>query len=37
MMQFTWAVADYDWAGVWKAKVEHKCIFFTWLLLQNKL
>jgi hypothetical protein len=36
-MQFVGAFVDYEWTGVWKAKVEHKCRFFTWLILQNKL
>jgi hypothetical protein len=34
---FIGSYADYEWNRVSKAKVEHKCMFFTWLLLQNKL
>jgi hypothetical protein len=36
-VQFTGTVRDGPWNTIWKAKVENKCHFFTWLLLQNKL
>jgi hypothetical protein len=35
--QFNGSYADYEWNRVWKAPVESKCKFFSWLLLQNKL
>jgi hypothetical protein len=35
--QFNGSYADYEWNRVWKAPVEFKCKFFSWLLLQNKL
>jgi hypothetical protein len=34
-IQFTGA--DLDWWSVWSPKVENKCRFFCWLILQNKL
>jgi hypothetical protein len=36
-MQFVGAFAEFAWDQVWKLKVEAKCKFFCWLLLQNKL
>lgn len=36
-IQFVGAKTDGRWNQVWKAKVENKCRFFTWLLLQCKL
>jgi hypothetical protein len=35
--QFHGSYAHYEWNRVWKAPVEPKCKFFSWLLLQNKL
>jgi hypothetical protein len=35
--QFLGSRADYEWNRVWKSKVEPKCRFFLWVLLQNKL
>lgn len=37
MMQFKGSIQDYLWDKVWKTKVENKCKFFLWLLLQRKL
>jgi hypothetical protein len=31
------AIKDGLWLGIWKAKVENKCRFFIWLLLQARL
>jgi hypothetical protein len=28
---------QHDWENIWTAKVENKCRFFCWLLLQNRL
>lgn len=36
-MQFTGSHPDYNWESIWKFKVENKCKFFLWLLLQFKL
>lgn len=36
-VQFTGCVAETKWEWIWKAKVEHKCKFFMWLLLQQRL
>jgi mannosylglycoprotein endo-beta-mannosidase len=36
-IQFTGTVADGNWKLIWKAKVENKCRFFTWLLIQARL
>jgi hypothetical protein len=36
-MQFVGTYADFNWAHIWKAKVENKCNFFCWLVLQNKV
>jgi hypothetical protein len=36
-VQFQGAIRDGPWNTVWKAKVETKCRFFIWLLLQEKL
>jgi hypothetical protein len=36
-VQFMGMVRDGMWNTIWKSKVENKCRFFTWLLLQNKL
>jgi hypothetical protein len=36
-VQFLGAVKDGQWNIVWRAKVENKCKFFMWLLLQAKL
>jgi len=40
--QHTWysskgSIKDYKWEDIWKTKVENKCKFFLWLLLQRKL
>jgi hypothetical protein len=35
--QFTGAFPDFEWKQMWHAKVESKCKFHSWLLLQNKL
>jgi hypothetical protein len=32
-IQFVGTFADFNWTGVWKAKVENKCKFFCWLVL----
>jgi hypothetical protein len=37
MVQFIGAVTDRRWKLIWKAKVELKCRFFVWLLLQFRL
>jgi hypothetical protein len=36
-VQFIGAVRDGQWNTIWQAKVENKCRFFMWLLLQTKL
>ncbi|CAN6230203.1 unnamed protein product [Urochloa humidicola] len=36
-VQFMGAIRDNQWTKLWKAKVEHKCRFFMWLLLQCRL
>jgi hypothetical protein len=36
-MLFKVSIQDYSWDKVWKIKVENKCKFFLWLLLQRKL
>jgi hypothetical protein len=36
-IQFIGSFADFEWVELWKSKVEHKCKFFGWLILQNKL
>jgi hypothetical protein len=36
-MQFEGAFADYDWKKWWHTKVDGKCLFFCWLILQNKV
>jgi hypothetical protein len=36
-VQFQGAIKDGLWRGIWKAKVENKCRFFIWLLLQARL
>jgi hypothetical protein len=35
--QFAGSFTDYEWNRVWHAKVENKCRFFCWLVLQNKI
>jgi hypothetical protein len=32
-IQFSGSFADFSWAEIWKAKVENKCNFFSWLVL----
>jgi hypothetical protein len=36
-IQFTGSFTDFEWNKVWEARVEPKCKFFTWLLIQNWL
>jgi hypothetical protein len=36
-IQFAGTFPDFEWDVVWKTKVENKCKFFNWLILQNKL
>jgi len=36
-VQFIGTFPDHDWETVWKSKVEPKCRFFCWLLLQRKI
>jgi hypothetical protein len=36
-IQFAGSFTDHYWVLVWKAKVEEKCKFFCWLILQNRL
>jgi hypothetical protein len=36
-IQFVGLFANYEWVGMWKVKVEHKCRLFYWLILQNKI
>jgi hypothetical protein len=36
-VQFIGSFADHEWSKLWQSKVENKCKFFSWLLLQNKL
>jgi hypothetical protein len=36
-VQFIGAIKDEQWSSIWKAKVDNKCKFFMWLLLQTKL
>jgi hypothetical protein len=36
-IQFAGSFADYEWEGIWRAKVENKCKLFCWLIMQNKL
>jgi hypothetical protein len=33
----TCSFSDYEWSKWWRAKAEPKCLFFCWLLLQNKM
>jgi hypothetical protein len=35
-MQFVGSFVDFNWARLWSSKVEKKCQFFCWLLIQNK-
>ncbi|WVZ92280.1 hypothetical protein U9M48_038358 [Paspalum notatum var. saurae] len=35
--QFFGSYSAYQWEKIWKAKVEPKCRFFMWLLLQQKI
>jgi hypothetical protein len=34
--QFAGSYPDFEWKQLWHAKVENKCKFYSWLLLQNK-
>jgi hypothetical protein len=36
-VQFIGSYADHDWSKLWQAKVENKCKFHLWILLQNRL
>lgn len=36
-VQFLGTVVERNWDSIWKAKVQTKCKFFTWLLLQARL
>jgi hypothetical protein len=36
-VQFLGSFADHTWDNLWAVKVENKCKFFCWLILQNKL
>jgi hypothetical protein len=36
-IQFAGSFGEHEWNKMWRAKVENKCKFFPWLLLQNKL
>jgi hypothetical protein len=35
--QFAGSYPDFKWKQLWHAKVENKCKFYSWLLVQNKL
>jgi hypothetical protein len=32
-IQFAGSFADYEWEGIWRAKVEKKCKLFCWLIV----
>jgi hypothetical protein len=36
-IQFTGTHTEHDWTRLWQTKIENKCKFFSWLLLQNKV
>jgi hypothetical protein len=36
-MQFEGSFADYGWNKRWHTKAEGKCLFFCWIILQNKI
>ncbi|KAJ1277359.1 hypothetical protein BS78_05G288800 [Paspalum vaginatum] len=36
-IQFIGSYPDFNWTKIWKSKMEPKCRFFTWLLLQRKI
>jgi hypothetical protein len=36
-IQFAGSFGEHEWNKMWRAKLENKCKFFSWLLLQNKL
>jgi hypothetical protein len=36
-IQFAGSFPDYEWHSLWEAKMEPKCQFFSWLLMQNRL
>jgi hypothetical protein len=36
-MQYAGTFPDFEWAEIWNTKVENKCRFFSWLILQNRL
>jgi hypothetical protein len=36
-MQYAGTFPDFEWAELWNTKVENKCKFFSWLILQNRL
>jgi hypothetical protein len=36
-IQFIVSFPDYEWHWLWEAKVEPKCRFSSWLLMQNRL
>jgi hypothetical protein len=37
LAQFSDSFTDHVWDSLWSTKVEPKCKFFRWLILQNKL
>jgi hypothetical protein len=37
LAQYAGSFSDYEWSKWWRAKAEHKCLFFCWLILQNKV
>jgi hypothetical protein len=37
LIQFTGSFSDYDWSRWWQTDAEAKCMFFCWLILQNKV
>jgi hypothetical protein len=37
LMQFEGSFEDYDWNKRWHTKAEGKCLFFCWIILQNKI
>jgi hypothetical protein len=36
-VQFIGSYADHEWSHLWEAKVENKCKFHSWILLQKQV